>query len=258
MTTDFSNPFDDIIGNVGAHIEQTTPFTCAVVSQEMILHDFGIPLTEHQLMNEAFQYGWLNEYGTALADMGKLLDLHGIENHIFEGGNINTLVNELAHGHRVIVGVDSGELWGGQGFWQRLTGIDNYAPDHALVVSGLDFSDPANPKVILNDPGTATGTPEVYPLDRFLEAWDDSNFTYCATDNSPADLQFQDTGFNADTGMYGMIGDWNDLFIRIGWDVGMIAAGMDSTGSVIDIFQAVNEAAKGGLFDNIPQTGLFG
>ena len=148
--------FNDLIGNVGFHFDQTTDFTCAVVSQQMVLADFGIILSEQDLMRQGIQHDWLTENGTSLQDMGNLLALNGVPNHIVDNGNLNALINELAHGHKVIACVDSSELWGGPSFWQRLTGMDFGAPDHALVVSGLDFSDPTNPLVILNDPGAHT------------------------------------------------------------------------------------------------------
>jgi len=240
--------FSNLVGQVGEHFDQSTDFTCAVVSQQMILSDFGINMSEYDLMYQGAQNGWLTENGTLLQDMGKLLELNGVPTRTVENGNLNSLINELAHGHKVIVAVDSGELWGGPSFWQKLTGIDFGGPDHALVVSGLDFSDPKNPKVILNDPGAGAGEPQIYSLDRFMNAWDDSNFLYCATTVTPEDLQHLGTGFNADTGIYGTPEDWFDFFFRIGWNVGVAITDIQATGgtmyttvAVMDIFSAVNE-----------------
>lgn len=88
LTSSFDSTLNDAIGSPTVYIEQTTDFTCAVVSQEMILHDFGINLNEQQLGLEAMQHGWLLEDGTPFADIGKLLDLHGVPNHINENGNL--------------------------------------------------------------------------------------------------------------------------------------------------------------------------
>ena len=38
-------------------VHQTTDFTCAVVSQEMILHEFGIMVSEASLVHEADSHG---------------------------------------------------------------------------------------------------------------------------------------------------------------------------------------------------------
>jgi hypothetical protein len=141
-------------------------------------------------------------------------------------------------------------LWGGPSFWQQLTGIDNHAPDHVLVVSGLDFSDPQHPQVFLNDPGTPSGSPEVYSLDQFLQAWDDSNFFYCATDFAPTDLQNDGTGFYTDTGIYGTIDDWVNLFTSIGWEAAAIAT--------VGILGLSAAAAEKSLWKTAEQKGVFG
>ncbi|MBQ8015501.1 MAG: hypothetical protein IJ264_04865, partial [Clostridia bacterium] len=53
-----------------------------------------------------------------------------------------------------------------------------YAPDdgadHAVQVIGIDYSDPDNPMVILNDSGHPDGCGEMVPLDDFVDAWEDS------------------------------------------------------------------------------------
>jgi hypothetical protein len=54
--------------------------------------------------------------------------------------------------------------------------------DHAVVISGIDTSDPDNVQVIVSDPGT--GDPAaMYPLDEFVDAWRDSNCFMVATQN---------------------------------------------------------------------------
>jgi hypothetical protein len=228
------NSNGDIIGNPdGSYVEQTTPFTCAVVSQEMILHDFGINVSEAELVYEATANGWLSSTGTSIEDMGRLLENHGISTHANYSGDVHSLVNELAHGHKVIVAVDSGELWNGQTFWQRLTGLENKTPDHAIVVSGLDFSNPNNPMVIVNDPGTSSGAPEVYPLNHFLEAWNDSNCSYIATNDAPADVLHQ-PNFNQVAGIFESEEFWMDVIGRVAVFTGAAIVGDDFTaGSVL-------------------------
>jgi hypothetical protein len=179
----------------------------------MILHDFGIDVSEAQLTYDAATNGWLDG-GTSMNDMGKLLEYHGVPTHTNYNGDLPSLVNELSHGRKVIVAVDSTELWNGTSFWQRLTGWDNNAPDHAIVVSGIDFSDPNNPQVIVNDPGRPDGGGMQYPLKHFLEAWNDSNCAYVATDNAPPDLathsQFG-SNFNMQSAMYSDSNFWIGL-----------------------------------------------
>jgi len=206
--------FSNVVGEPTSYFEQTTGFTCAVVSQQMILNDFGIPVSEAQLVYDAMSNGWLHEGGTNIDNMGQLLEYHGIPTHTNHDGDMSSLINELAHGHKVIIPVNSSELWNGVSWWERLTGTHNTGPDHAVVVSGVDFSDPNNPQVIINDPGTPTGGPQAYPLNHFLESWNDSNFTYLATDTAPSGLA-QDSmfgaHFNESTGMYSTLEFWFDV-----------------------------------------------
>ena len=69
--------------------------------------------------------------------------------------------------------------------------------DHAVAVTGIDLSDPSNPMVILNESGSPDGAGVRYPLDRFMDAWDNSDCYYVATDGTPT----QDLG-QFDIGMF--------------------------------------------------------
>lgn len=158
-------------------VKQIYDDTCAVKSQELILEDFGIHISETELAIEASQNGWF-ENGTPPQFVGNLLELHGIPVSHYENANIFNLVNELAQGHKVIVGVDSGELWHDDVLDQYFE--DNRA-DHALIVSGINTADPNNIKVILTDPGTGDVMKE-YPMEEFVDAWQDSNCYMVATD----------------------------------------------------------------------------
>lgn len=178
---DFISP--GIIGNPMNPYQQSYSDTCAIKSQQLILSDFGIPITEDQLVQYSMDQGWYtgDGSGTHLSDVGKLLADAGIPCTQSVDANIYDLVDELQQGHKVIVGVDSGELWDNPllGWLKDLFLGDT--PDHALIVAGIDTTDPDNPMVILTDPGT--GQPaEPYPLDQFMDAWSDSQHFMVATD----------------------------------------------------------------------------
>lgn len=158
--------------------QQLYSYTCAVKSQEIILREFGIEVTEEQLRQEGFAHGWLSENGTPLCDVGKLMELHGVPvTHTYHA-NIFNMVNELSKGHKVMVSVDAGELWGEE----RFTPEDNN-PDHTLIVSGVDTSDVENVKVIITDPGTGDFRKE-YSMEEFVEAWKDSDCCMISTNNA--------------------------------------------------------------------------
>lgn len=182
--------------------QQTTPFTCAVVCQQMILRQFGIDVSEAQLVYDATVNGWLTRDGMDPMDAGRLLEYYGVPVHYSFGSDIESLVSELAMGRKVIVAVDSGELWKQDWFFEDW--VNPNGADHAVVVTGIDLSDPNQPKVYLNDPGDPNGAGKAYPLDEFLDAWSDSGQYYVATDHAPMGLELGPlgAGFNPQTGMY--------------------------------------------------------
>lgn len=170
---------------------------CAVAAQTTILNqylDHQITLDEANYV--AFSNGWYSPgFGTSPQDMGNLLEAYGISTHSIDHGTVQQLAQELQQGHRVIVGVNSSQLWD-QGpmaeFWNwiiKVFGLDTaqFSPaDHAIVVTGIDLSDLHNPQVIINDSGTADGAAHSYPLDRFMDAWENSDFNYVATSTPPS------------------------------------------------------------------------
>ncbi len=178
-----AEPIRNIIGEFSNPYQQTYPDTCAIKSQQLILNDFGVPITEDQCIEYSIEQGWYHNdgSGTQGGDVGKLLCDAGIPCTQTDGANVYDIVNQLSQGHKVIVGVDSGELWDGNLIdWLKDFFLGD-TPDHALIVAGIDISDPANPMVSLTDPGT--GQPAaVYPLDQFMDAWSDSNCFMVSTD----------------------------------------------------------------------------
>lgn len=196
-----------IVGTPGQYAsdwhQQGTAFTCAVVSQQMILQHFGIDVSEAQLVYDAVTNGWLTDAGTPITDMGRLLENYGVNVHQGFGTGIESLMSELVHGHGVIVPVDSGDMWNPGSFFRDLFG--EHRPDHAVVVTGLDLSDPNHPQVYINDPGDPNGAGKAYPLDQFLHAWSDSGNLFLATDEAPpglSDHSFLGSQFHSESGMY--------------------------------------------------------
>jgi len=183
--------------------------TCAIRSQEIVLRSFGTFVPQEELIKQAQQHGWYSPgEGTTLNDVGNLLDLYGVPNHRVADANVFNLVDELGKGHKVIVGVDIDELYGNS-FWQSIKeNLVGKTPNHAMLVSGIDTSDPIHSKVILTDPGTGKTLFEC-PYDKFLSAWNDSKCYMVAT-NEPAPLIYnQDTMINFDyqTGHVPFLGD---------------------------------------------------
>lgn len=158
--------------------------TCAIQSQHLILQQYGIDVTQEELIEIAKENGWYAEgYGTPMDMVGKLLEYYGVDIHGSQGNNIFNLSNELAQGHQLIVGVDAYELAFPEETqdWDALYGEH---ANHALVVVGIDTSDPDNVQVIVTDPGTGNRQ-MAYPADQFIDAWKDSNCFMVSTDTVP-------------------------------------------------------------------------
>lgn len=189
----------NIIGNPENIYQQQYSDTCAIKSQQLILNDFGVNVTEDQLVQYSMEQGWYSGDGTGtrMGDVGRLLVDAGIPCTQRGNANIFDLTSELAQGHKVIVGVDSGELWDSsiQGWWNDV--FNGPTPDHALIVAGIDMTDMNDPKVILTDPGTGEAA-KAYPLDQFMDAWADSEHFMVSTNiPTPAAMDaFQTAGLD--------------------------------------------------------------
>ena len=164
---------------------QHTDDGCAFHSEAAILHEFGIDVSEEQLQREGAEQGWYRPgHGTPLQYMGTHLEDHGVPVNVTEGNGIDNLINEFSQGHRVIVALDSGELWN-PGIQEQMEDlIYGGCPDHALIVDGINMSENT---ITLTDSGTGNFRTE-YPLDNFMDAWQDSNCTMVATALSPEEF----------------------------------------------------------------------
>lgn len=170
------------------YIKQPDDHSCALRSQQIILRDFGIDIPFEELEKYALDAGVYTENGTYTYDIGKVLEMAGVGMHQVPGSTIYDLTNELAQGHRVIVSVDADELWHNDTMKGRIANWMNdvfgqQGGNHALIVAGVEVN-PANPndvKVVLTDPGAGHLRIE-YPLDQFMDAWQDSNCFMAATD----------------------------------------------------------------------------
>lgn len=188
---------------------QDTGFTCAVVSQKMILAEFGIEVSEAGLMGEALENGWLTVDGTDPADLGELLELHGVSCH--QGSGPEGMLLELEQGHKVIVGVDADELWSDSPISHEIQDMVAQTPNHALVIQGVRQNADGSWTAIVNDPGDPHGAGREYPLDQFMDAWQDSGCYFVATDAAPPGLSEHGVfgnGFDAAAGGYGGMRDW--------------------------------------------------
>lgn len=182
-------------------IQQQYNDTCAIKSQQLILNDFGVPVTEDQLVQQAEQFNiYAPGTGTQPQDVGKLLEINGVHCTQHENATVYDLTSALAQGQKVIIGVDSSELWDNGLFSGIKHQFQDYfngeKADHALIVAGIDTTDPNHVQVILTDPGSGEEAAR-YPMDQFLDAWHDSG-NFMVTTDTPAPLAYNPEMVNFD------------------------------------------------------------
>ena len=197
MDINFQNDIvnmDPNIYSADGHYGETNPIqqgysdTCAIKSQQLILNDFGVPCSEDDLVQFSYEHGWYQGNGTTMADVGNLLESAGIPVTRQADANVFNLVSELAQGHKIIVGVDADELWHNESIGEKIKNwLSDFflgdTPDHALIVAGIDTSDPNNIQVLVTDPGSGDYC-KAYPLEQFMDAWADSSCYMVSTDIS--------------------------------------------------------------------------
>lgn len=180
-------------------INQGPEGVCAIRSQQIILRDYGIDVSLEELKQFAIQNGWYEDGGgTPMGYVGAIIDACGVGVRQDINCTVYDLVNELAQGHRVIVGVDANELWAdrdGNHIAQTkefFRDMFNEEANHALIVAGVEVNpnDPEDVKVILTDPGTGDLRIE-YTLEQFMDAWEDSD-CFMTTTTTPAPYQYDE------------------------------------------------------------------
>ncbi len=182
---DPEHPDGLVIGDPGRDMEcwheQSYADDCAIVSQQFVLENLtGKHFSENELCREAVADGCYHPgSGTPADHVGHLLEEHGIPVERHFGGTTLELSDKLARGEKVIVAVNSQEIWMPEkeaNLNQTLNehpGIPCQQADHAVEVTGIVYpeSDPLHPKVVLNDPGSPDGGGMMIPLEQFEKAW---------------------------------------------------------------------------------------
>ncbi len=143
--------------------------TCGLVSCEDVLRQFGLKVTEADVVMYAVGRGLCAVTdvpsscgGTSELSQARLLTELGVPAHVEAGRGLADLAAWVQEGRGVIVEVNAGELWNDPNAW------DNGEANHAVVVTGVAL-DPLTGQVAgfyLNDSGRG------YPGDsgRFVDA----------------------------------------------------------------------------------------
>lgn len=158
--------------------EQAEQNSCAVCCQEFVAEQLlDREFSEQELVKYATEQGWYDpETGTTLSDVGKLLEALGLEVERESGLTLQDLFNELESGHKLICGVNNMILENPD--FAELPGMN---ANHAVQVIGIDYSNPEDIQVILNDSGVSNGMGRNVSADTFVKAWNTSgNFAVSA------------------------------------------------------------------------------
>lgn len=169
---------EDVCGDPASDMEnwecQGNTNRCTLYSQKFVIEELtGQDVDIEQLVDISKENGWFTEEtgGNAL-DMANVLKYYGLDPEMSYHNDIEDIRQCLEDGGKVIVSVDSGEIWYGETD-QLFCPVDG--ADHAVQVIGIDYSDPSAPMVILNDSGSPNGCGEMVPLDVFVDAWEDGS-----------------------------------------------------------------------------------
>lgn len=166
----FGEPSEDI-----KHWHMQEGFdTCAIVSQEYILDSYlDEDVTEAKLVNHAVEKGYYTPgCGTFMYDVGNLLEDYDFTVERTEGNNFNDILEKLNNNQKIIIGVDSNEIWANSSSEQLKDLFFMPEANHAVQVIGYNNE---SQTVILNDPGHPDGKGMEVNLRDFEEAWQDSN-----------------------------------------------------------------------------------
>lgn len=173
-------PVEDAAFTTGA---QERMDSCAVKCQQNVLNMFGTERSEDSLIQDAIDHGEYCGSGTAMENVGNLLERNGVNVNKYQGATMAHIISEISQNHKVIVGVDSSELHtnsAGDVMKEKLRDLCVKAPDHAIIVSDVNpytlevkYLDPADDKL-----HSISG-------ERFSDAWDDSGSFMVTTKESP-------------------------------------------------------------------------
>jgi hypothetical protein len=140
---------------------------CAVLSELFVLNKHGIKKSEGDWEKQARERGMLKPEGTALFNIGRMIETMGFSvSRTFHNG-IDRLASSLANGQDVIVVVDEKELVGDLDQEVIRDEFQGKTPNHAIVIISID----ANEVTFYNP---ISGMQQIITVARFEEAWNDS------------------------------------------------------------------------------------
>ena len=144
---------------------------CAVKCELYIMRRLGISATLDELLEASTSKEWLSDGGTALLNIGRLLEEKGLSVHRKFDAGLHDIVSSLENGLEVLVMVDGGELIGDDEQEALEDEILGEIPDHTVVVLLADIE---GDEIVLYDPASGE-MPVSVTVEKFKDAWQDSH-----------------------------------------------------------------------------------
>ena len=160
--------------------------TCGLCSCESVLRQFGIGVTEHDIVDHAVRNGQcavtddpMTSGGTTEMGLAQILTDYGVPAHPEQGRSLEDLARYVEEGKGIIVEANAGYLW------NDATYLEFGQANHAVVVTGV-ARDPSSGEVLgvyINDSGAGE-------FGRFVDAaimqdaWIDAGGSCVVTDHA--------------------------------------------------------------------------
>lgn len=151
--------------------QNTVDHLCAVRCEGYALRSLGIDVSDKELEEEAECQGLLETDGTALYSIGQLSARHGLFVSRKYDCTIGDISKSLKHGDVVIAVIDNTELFQRPEVSKRNDQFYGEIPNHAIIIKSIDVE---HNSITLLNPGDSNDE-HLYPLDRFIDAWNDSS-----------------------------------------------------------------------------------
>jgi uncharacterized protein YvpB len=158
---------------------------CGLVSCQDVLNQFGIPVTETDVVGHAIQNGECDVQpgdaadsgGTSTESQAQLLTDYGVPAHAESGQSLEQLAQQVEQGHGVIIGANAGVLWNDPQY------VEGGAANHAVTVTGV-ARDPQTGAIqgfYINDSGDGNSA-EFISAQQMTTAWQDTGGSCVVTD----------------------------------------------------------------------------
>ena len=147
---------------------QVQDSSCAICCQEFVAEQLlGEDFSEENMSRFATERGWYDpEMGTTMSDVGKLLEAMGLRVERSHMADLSEVAGDLESGGKVMCAVCCEVLANPD--LDRCIGL---SANHMVQVTGIDATNPADIKVILNDPGVENGKGRCISAKTFLKSW---------------------------------------------------------------------------------------